>query len=502
MVSLLLILVSLAVVCSAELPRVMLQRQSVILDRKRPLLGSFKDASGSDVPLLNFMDAQYYGEIALGSPPQPFTVIFDTGSSNLWVPSGKCSIFSIACDLHRKYRSERSDTFEEDGTKFEIQYGSGSLSGFLSTDTLHIADLDVAQQTFAEATMEPGIAFVAAKFDGIMGMGFPEISVDQVKPPFTAMVEQGLIKDPVFSFWLNRDPNAKNGGEMVLGGVDERHFVGEHTWAPLTKRGYWQFEMSELKVPGSLVTVCKGGCQAIADTGTSLLAGPTADVIAINKAIGAEPVIVAQCKMIVRQYVPQIIKMIATFSSREICNALHMCSDTGGQADIVASVLHSRKLAAAERYIVSDQPQLLQPAATKVGDGSTQCQICHMAVAYVKTALANNETASQIEAGVEHMCDLAGMGQGGEAIVDCDKLSHMPTITFNIQGKDFPLHPKDYVLKVGEGAEAQCISGFMGLDVPVGPLWILGDIFLGAYHTIFDYGNERVGFAIAATGTV
>lgn len=41
---------------------------------------------------------------------------------------------------------------------------------------------------------------------------------------------QGLLAEPVFSFWLNRDPDSKEGGELVLGGVDPSHFIGEHTW--------------------------------------------------------------------------------------------------------------------------------------------------------------------------------------------------------------------------------------------------------------------------------
>ena len=205
----------------------------------------------------------------------------DTGSSNLWIPSSECS--SIACFLHTKYDNSASSTYKKNGSEFEITYGSGSLSGFVSNDVVRIGSLEIKGQDFAEATNEPGLAFAFGRFDGILGLAYDTISVNHIVPPFYNLMKQGLIDEPIFGFYLS---DSEEGSEMILGGISEAHYTGKMTRIPLRRKAYWEVEFDAITYGDETADFENTG--VILDTGTSLITLPSDLAELLNKEIGAK----------------------------------------------------------------------------------------------------------------------------------------------------------------------------------------------------------------------
>lgn len=245
--------------------------------------GELGAEADSSVPLTNYANAQYFAEIGLGTPPQIFKVILDTGSSNLWIPSRECT--SIACYLHNKYNNADSITYKPNGTEFSITYGSGSVEGYLSEDTLQLAGIEIPSQVFGETTSEPGLTFAFGKFDGILGLGYDSISVQHTVPPVYNAINQGLLDEPKFAFYLGNDGEDDNGGTATFGGVDESLFEGKITYLPVRRKAYWEVKFDSLAFGEDAAKLDIGG---VIDTGTSLITLPSDLAEIFNSQIGAE----------------------------------------------------------------------------------------------------------------------------------------------------------------------------------------------------------------------
>uniref|UniRef100_A0A3B4ASP6 pepsin A n=1 Tax=Periophthalmus magnuspinnatus TaxID=409849 RepID=A0A3B4ASP6_9GOBI len=250
--------------------------------RKHPYSPMAKFMQTGTEPMTNDADLSYYGVISIGTPPQSFSVIFDTGSSNLWVPSVYCTS-STACQNHNQFNPSKSSTFTWGGQSLSIQYGTGSMNGYLGSDNVEVGGITVKNQVFGLSQSEADfMAEMAA--DGILGLAFQSIASDNVMPVFKNMVSQSLVAQPLFSVYLSS--NDQQGSEVIFGGVDSTHYTGSITWIPLSSATYWQINMDSVTINGQTVA-CSGGCQAIIDTGTSLIVGPNTDINNINSWVGA-----------------------------------------------------------------------------------------------------------------------------------------------------------------------------------------------------------------------
>ncbi|XP_075525324.1 lysosomal aspartic protease-like [Dermacentor variabilis] len=362
----------------------------------------------------------YYGLIGLGTPPQQFMVIFDTGSANLWVPSSNCPDTQDGCKNKKKYNSAQSSTYKKDGRKFRIEYGSGIVEGIYSTDVLSVGNGMVQAQTFAEATKAQGAIFKAAKFDGLLGLGYPALAEDNVVPVFDNMIKQNLLPLPVFSVYLNRNPKGSPGGEIYFGGIDSKRYTGDITYTSVTKKSYWQFKMQ-----GYVQTMRSDGSLQIRSNITRTESSTT-----------IFPSLRANCVNFFHRYDDMQVKKDKNFCAGG-CDAV---VDTG------SSFIEGPK----------DEIERLN--------------------AYLR---AKEEPS-------------------GEWRVKCANIPKMPKISFTISGKEFTMTADQYIIQIETPKKLKCFSSFAVSDTPTKKFWVLGQVFIGSFYSIFDRGSDRLGFAIAA----
>jgi saccharopepsin len=152
---------------------------------------------------------------------------------------------------------------------------------------MSIGDLKIKDQIFAEATEEPGLAFAFGRFDGILGLGFNTISVNKIPPPFYNMIDQDLLDEPVFAFYLGDTNNGEGDeSEATFGGVNKDHYTGKLTNIPLRRKAYWEVDLDAITFGDNTAELDNTG--VILDTGTSLIALPSTLAELLNKEIGAK----------------------------------------------------------------------------------------------------------------------------------------------------------------------------------------------------------------------
>lgn len=235
--------------------------------------------------------SEYYGQVSVGSPPQDFTVVFDTGSGNLLLPSKDCT--DEACTGHKRFDSSLSATsmqiayadqpltpVKADGTRdiVTITFGTGEMSGVYVRDNVCVGGGDICcKANFVAATEESDEPFSLVPFDGILGLSLPQMAEGDSFAVLDQFVASGTLEHGLFGVFFGNDGEQS---EITFGDYKKEQMATDIFWTPVTDPGYWQVKVEDITLSEKKQGICKGDrkCQVAVDTGTSLLAGPS-DVI-------------------------------------------------------------------------------------------------------------------------------------------------------------------------------------------------------------------------------
>jgi len=190
----------------------------------------------------------------------------------LWAYSSQCH--AIVCKTHDTYDSEKSSTYDVDGQDFKILYGSGGIEGITSKDVATFGDIK-AEMTFGEIYKVSGPTFLLSPMDGILGLGYDNISVNNL-PTWLMSTD---LDDKSFGFYLFNNPEESY---MTIPGFDTEGYTlkGKHN---VIEQSYWNLNLVSITGPNG--TMETPGIKAAIDSGTSIIVGSSTIIDPIIKGI-------------------------------------------------------------------------------------------------------------------------------------------------------------------------------------------------------------------------
>ncbi|XP_026471808.1 lysosomal aspartic protease-like [Ctenocephalides felis] len=240
------------------------------------------------IAIYKFLDTEFYAEVGIGHPVKYFKLVVDTAWAETWVASKQCGLKCVGCWNLNKYDSLASSTFQENGKEFSFGSGKEAITGFFSIESFYIGHINVKNQTFGEVTCLPW-HYLFSKADGVLGLAFSSLSIGNIMPIFYNMVYQQLIKKPIFSIYMNRDPTTNHAGSIMIGASNPKHYNGSWTYTSVTQKKYWQFNIDNiyLDLGTKSYSLCDSTCPSIIDSSTSIISGPSKIIKRINSLMSA-----------------------------------------------------------------------------------------------------------------------------------------------------------------------------------------------------------------------
>mmetsp|Transcript_59778 Transcript_59778/g.94959 ORF Transcript_59778/g.94959 Transcript_59778/m.94959 type:complete len:427 (-) Transcript_59778:140-1420(-) len=250
----------------------------------------------------------YFGTVYVGTPElSAFTVLFDTGSGHVFLPSATCET-DVCSKRHRYDRHPPEYVLDIDGsghdsdsnttqrTEVELLYGTGSVSGEFVKDRLCLGRVTANDKdgcthlgllSASDMTAEP---FDYFSFDGVVGLGLDGLALRKDFSFFDSLSREGNLPEPCFSIFLARGNDSSS--EIAFGGHNQDHVDSVFHWAPVAspEQGYWQVALGGVYIGDQPLSICEdGSCRAVLDSGTSLLGIPQEAISHLHRLL-ARPV--------------------------------------------------------------------------------------------------------------------------------------------------------------------------------------------------------------------